>query len=294
MREEYFNVTGGKIWCKIVGEDKLGTPLLILHGGPGAPHNYLENLEILSDFRPVIFYDQLGCGLSDRSNDTTLWNVERFVEEISIIREKLNLEQINILGQSWGSMLAVEYFLQNKNNGVNSLILSGPFLSAPMFAEDVRREVNELPEKIKNIIFNAEKTGNFTSNEYQEAMNVFYEKHVCRLIPWPKSFLDTFDKMGFDVYSFMWGPSEFSIFGILKDYDLSNRLGEIDIPVLLTCGEFDEITPLTLKFYAQKIKNSESIVFKEASHMHHLEKQEEYIKNIKKFLEKSENHQTKK
>jgi len=113
-----------------VGADGKKIPLLLLHGGPGASHDYLEPLEPLSDERPVIFYDQLGCSNSDRPDDQSLWTIERFVEELEQVRETLQLREVHILGQSWGTMLGVEYMLMKKPHGVTSLILSGPCLSA--------------------------------------------------------------------------------------------------------------------------------------------------------------------
>ena len=288
MNTGFVSVTGGKIWYKILGADKKGIPMLVLHGGPGAPHDYLENLEILADERPIIFYDQLGCGNSDRPVDNSLWNVDRFVEEIVIIKKELNLNKFNLFGQSWGSMLAVKYYLDITNNGVNSLILSGPCLSAVKFTEDVRKMVNQLPEKEKNIIFESEEKGDFSSLEFQQAMEVFYAKHVCQIIPPPESFVRTMEKMGADVYNYMWGPSEFSVFGTIKDIDLTNQLEKISVPTILICGEFDEASPETTKMYSSKIKNSKCVVLNGASHMHNLEKPKEFIFNVRQFLQKVE------
>jgi proline iminopeptidase len=136
--EGYIPVTGGNIWYKIVGINRKNIPLLVLHGGPGAPHDYLEPFEILSDERPVIFYDQLGCGNSDKPRDASLWNVERFVNELEQVRTYLGLDKMHLHGQSWGSMLAVEFMLTKKPKGVVSLILSGPCLSLSRFAADQR------------------------------------------------------------------------------------------------------------------------------------------------------------
>jgi proline iminopeptidase len=119
LREGYINVSGGKVWFKIEGAEKKGIPLLVLHGGPGAPHDYLEPLSKLSDERPVIFYDQLGCGNSDRSSDTSLWNVPRFVEELSIVISELHISKVHILGQSWGSLLVADYYITKKPSGVS-------------------------------------------------------------------------------------------------------------------------------------------------------------------------------
>ncbi len=284
MKEGFVEVKGGKIWYKVLGTDTGKLPILIIHGGPGAPHDYLENLEKLGTDRLVLFYDQLGCGLSDRPNDTTLWNIERFSSEISALLNYLQIKQVHLLGQSWGSMLALHFYLNQSEIKIESLIFSGPFLNAKMFAEDVRNMVNDLPEKEKNIIFECEAKGDYTNTQYQEVMNKFYGLHVCRINPFPECMNRTFEKMGLDVYSFMWGASEFSIFGTLKNADYTDKLGLIDVPVLFTCGEFDEATPKTTEYYSSKVKNSKFVIFSHASHMHHLEREEEYLKTVNEFL----------
>ena len=286
MKEGFVDVIGGKIWYKVVGENTASVPLLLIHGGPGAPHDYMENLEKLGDERQVILYDQLGCGFSDRPGDTTLWNMKRFSDEISKLLKHLHIKEVNLLGQSWGSMLAVYFYLNQSEVKINKLILSGPFLNAKMFAEDVTNMVDELPEDDKNIIKECENKGDYANAKYQEVMNKFYSLHVCRINPFPECMNRTFEKMGLEVYSFMWGASEFSIFGTLKDADLTDKLNLITIPVLLTCGEYDEVTPKTTNYYASKIENSKVEIFKDASHMHHLEKEDEYLKAVNEFLKK--------
>ncbi len=286
--EGYIQVEGGRVWYKIAGADKSGIPLLVIHGGPGAPHDYLENLEKLSTHRPVIFYDQLDCGNSDRTGDTALWTTERFVNELSQVREFLNLKEIHILGQSWGSMLTVEYILRKKPQGIVSLILAGPFLSAPRWAADQRSWIAALPVALQDTIYKYEASGEFTAVEYQKAMEAYYAKHVCMLDPYPECMNRMMEKMGADVYQYMAGASEFTLNGTLQAVDLSDRLHEIKCPVLFTCGEFDEATPATVAFYQSKLPGSEVHVFKGASHCHHLEKEEEFISVAGDFLKRAE------
>jgi len=164
-QEGYISATGGKVWYRIVGANRKGIPLLTLHGGPGAPHDYLEPLEALGDERPVIFYDQLGCGNSDKPNDISLWTIERFVEELKQVRAALDLTKVHMLGQSWGTMLATDYML-TKPEGVVSLILSSPCLCAPRFTQDTRTYLSELPENIQKTINESEARGDFDSKEY--------------------------------------------------------------------------------------------------------------------------------
>jgi len=286
--EGYIDVPGGKVWYKITGKNKKGIPLIILHGGPGATHYNLEACELLSDERPVIFYDQLGCGNSDRPEDKSLWTIEHYVEELAVIRTTLKLEKLHIFGHSWGTMLAVDYILTEKPEGIISLILAGPCLSAPMFIEDQRRYLSEMPENIREIILECEEKKDFASKKYQDAMMIYYRKHICRVNPWPECFQKSLAGMGFGVYEYMWGPSEFTAPGTLKDYDRTDRLKDINIPSLFTCGRYDEARPETTEYYHSLIPGSEFIIFEDASHDPHIEKTEEFIKAVRDFLNKTE------
>ncbi|MFP5212372.1 MAG: proline iminopeptidase-family hydrolase [Acidobacteriota bacterium] len=286
-QEGYIDVTGGKVWYRIVGAGARGVPLLVIHGGPGAPHDYLEPLKGLADERPVIFYDQLGCGNSDRPEDTALWTVERFVGELEQVRSTLGLDRVHLLGQSWGSMLAVEYTLEHPQ-GVASLVLSAPYLSTPLWEADQRAYIAELPPEVRRTIEAKEAAGDFASPEYQEAMTTYYKRHLCRLETWPECMERTFAKMGLPVYEHMFGPSEFSVRGTLKHRDLTGRLKEIRVPVLFTCGRQDEATPATTARFQASLPGSEMIVFEEASHMHHLEKTGPYLEALRNFLHRAE------
>jgi len=286
--EGYIPVTGGNIWYKIVGANRKNIPLLVLHGGPGAPHDYLEPLEALSDERPVIFYDQLGCGNSDRPGDLSLWTIERFVNELEQVRTYLGLDKMHLLGQSWGTMLAVDYILAKKPKDVVSLILSGPCLSLSRFTSDQKAYLLELPDTLQRIINEGEASGCFRSREYQDAMMTYYSIHMCRLDTPLNCMNRTMGKMGYEVYEQMWGPSEFTITGTLNGYERADRLIEISVPTLFTCGRYDEATPSTTTYYHNMLPDSEIAIFEDASHQHHLEKTDEYLKVVRNFMDKTE------
>lgn len=289
FRDDFTEVTGGRIWYGIAGENKPGIPLLVLHGGPGVPHDYLLTLKELSDQRPVIFYDQLGCGNSGKPSDTTLWTVPRFVEEIVQLRGLLQLEKVHLLGQSWGTLLAVEYLLQEKPAGIQSLTLAAPYLSTSRWIADQQELLAGLPQQVQDTIGRHEQTGDFSDPGYQEAMMVFYREHVCRLDPWPGILRDSMAKIGHNVYTYMWGPSEFTMTGTLKEADVTHRLDEIDLPVMITCGEHDEARPETCREYASALKNAQLHIFEEASHEHHLEKTDDFNKKLRGFLFRTDN-----
>jgi len=282
--EGYINVTGGRVWFRIVGADSPGTPLLALHGGPGATHDYLEPLEALADERPVVFYDQLGCGNSDRPDDPALWTVERYVREVGEVRDALGLDRVHILGQSWGGALGTAYVLDAEPDGVESLILSAPLLDANRWVADQRTNLAAFPEETQEVVREAESTGNFDSPEYQEAMAAYYSRHVCRLSPWPECLNRTFEKISLPVYLGMWGPSEFTCTGTLQTFNVTGRLGENPVPVLFTCGEHDEAPPATMMYFQGLVPGSELAVFEGASHEHHLEETDAYLAAVREFI----------
>jgi len=286
--EGMIDVPGGKVWYRVHGADKPGIPVLVLHGGPGAPHDYLEPVKALSNERPVVFYDQLGCGNSERPSDTNLWKVERFLDELEIVRRELKLDQVHLLGSSWGTMLSVEYVLHRKADGVKSLLLSGPYLSTRRWTEDQQRWISQLPSEVRDSIRKYEAVGDYSAQAYQDAMMAFYKVHLCRLDPWPECLLRTMEKMGTGVYEYMWGPSEFTMTGILREADLTPELGRLSLPVLITCGEFDEATPATSAYYQSLIPGAELHVFRNASHSHQLENPDEFIRVSGDFFRKSE------
>lgn len=282
--EGYVSVAGNRIWYKIAGKESSGIPLVVVHGGPGATHDYLTPLAALADERPVIFYDQLDSGNSDKPADTSNWTIEYFVKELGKLCKALKLTEYNILGQSWGGTLAVEYALSENAKGVKGLILSAPLISTPRWFEDQRAYVEQLPADMRETILRCEAAEDYSNPEYQQAIAEFYSRHLCRIQPYPEPLMKTFEKMNGAIYAHMWGPSEFTINGTCKDYDATGRLGGIKVPVLFTAGEFDEATPVSLRYFAGLMPNASVHIFKDASHSHHLEKQEEFIAVVRKFL----------
>lgn len=286
IQEGYIAVTGGRVWYKSVNPGS-GIPLLTLHGGPGSPHDYLEPLTQLANERSVIFYDQLGCGKSERPDDTSLWQRSRFVEELSQIRKALKLEQVHIFGHSWGTMLAIDYAL-TKPDGLASLTLASPALSIPRWLEDMKRYRSYLPIEVQKTLEEHEKNNTTDSDEYQEASMEFYQRYLCRLNPWPEQLERTIAGEGTTVYNTMWGPAEFYMTGNLLNYDCTTHLGEINIPTLFTCGRYDEATPEATAEYQSLLPKSELAIFEQSAHMAHLEEAERYLQTVRNFLQRVE------
>lgn len=284
IKELMIDVPGGRVWASVHDAERGGIPLLIVHGGPGAPHDYLEPLAMLSDEQPVIFYDQLGCGNSERPDDCSLWTVKRAIEELATVRSALGLEQLHLLGQSWGALLTGRYLIEGGLSGIHSLTLSAPLLSTPRWIQDQRRWLHMFPAEMQSSVIDAEQTGNFDGPAYQAAMQSYYQRHLCRKDPWPECLNRTFEKMGLDVYLTMWGPSEFTATGNLREVDLVPQLAALTIPVLITAGRYDEASPESASFYQQAIPGARLEVFEDASHMHHLECQEQYLRCLREFM----------
>ena len=286
-REGRIPVSGGEVWYRVVGGGD-AIPLLTLHGGPGAGHDYLESLEALADERPVVFYDQLGCGQSDQPDDTSLWRVERFVREVDEVREALGLDRVHLLGQSWGGWLAIEYML-SQPEGIVSLTLASTSASTGQFVREANKLIDELPADMRDAIRHGDQEGAFDSPEYTRAMDEFYHRHVCRLDPWPDPMLRTASNLeGNQVYLTMNGPNEFTVIGNLKDWDRTDRLGEIQVPTLITVGRFDEIPPVCAETLHAGIPGSDVRIFERSGHCAHLEEPEAYMPILRDFLHKVE------
>lgn len=282
--EDYVDVTNGKLWYRIYGHKSEKPPVVILHGGPGATHDYLLPLKDLSKDRQIIFYDQLGSGYSKVDFNEDLFCIKNFVDDLRDLLKHLEIKTVILLGQSWGSALALEFFDKYLNVNIEKIIFSAPYFSSDIWAQDAKRLINGLPDEIKNTIIECDKKNDFNNEEYLKAINFYYERHLCRVDPFPEDLLNTFKKMNENIYNYMWGPSEVSIKGTLKDYNAIEKLKHLNIPVLLTCGEFDEARPSSVKYFASEITNSRVRIFKDASHEHHLEKTEAYLGIINDFL----------
>jgi proline-specific peptidase len=284
--EGYIDVPGGRVWYRSVG-DGSGVPLLCLHGGPGFPHDYLEDLEGLADRRRVIFYDQLGCGRSDRAVDTSLWEIDRFVEELAVVRRSLGLEQLHLFGNSWGGMLAIQYVLDRRPSLV-SLVLASTPASCARWNEDCAELMAAFPESVRETIRRHEAHRYTGCLEYSAAILPYYKRHVCRLDPWPDGFERAYTASNRELYLHMAGPSEFAIVGTLRDWDVTERLGEIHVPVLITCGEHDEMRPAHAKDMRRRMPDAELEVFADASHLAMAEVPEAYRARLNEFFDRVE------
>jgi proline-specific peptidase len=277
-------VTGGKVWATRLGPAE-GTPVLILHGGPGAASYYMEPLaERLSEHRPAIVYDQLGCGRSEQPDDTSLWTVDRSVEELDQVRAAFGLDHCHLLGQSWGGWLAIEYMARGPA-GIDRLVLASTSASIPQFMAEARKLIDALPEPHRTVLDELGAKGEYDHPDYQAAVDVFYHRHLCRSDPWPEALVRSGEQMdGNQVYLTMNGPTEFDVIGLLREWDRTADLGRIAVPTLVTCGRYDEITPACSETITAGIPDARMHVFERSAHIAHLEEGEEYAALVEAFL----------
>ncbi len=280
---------GHKVWTRTVGVAASPTklPLLCLHGGPGVPHDYLEPIEgVAASGRPVVFYDQLGCGNSDQPRDRSMWTPTLFLEEIDVVRSALGLDRVHLLGQSWGGMLAMQYAIAQPEGLVSLIVASSPARMDDWeaAADDLRKK---LPADVQATLAKHESAGTTDSAEYQSAMTVFYKRHVCRVDPYPPNVRRAFDKVAAnpEVYHTMWGPSEFHVTGNLKGWDVTADLHKINVPTLVTSGIHDEASPAVVEPIVRGIAGAKQVMFQNSSHMSHVEEAELFVRTVATFLD---------
>lgn len=287
--EGYIPFLEYKTYYRIVGESTGNKkPLVLLHGGPGSTHNYFEVLDsIAEEGRAVVMYDQLGCGLSATPSRPDLWKAETWIEELIELRKFLGLDEIHLLGQSWGGMQAIQYACQYKPKGMRSYILSSTLPSASLWEREQRRRIAYLPEKMQKAIAEAEETGDYSSEEYKEAEAEFMLRHCAgETGPDSPECLRREKVSGREAYVTAWGQNEFSPSGTLKNFEFTEEIGDIQEPCLIVSGLLDLCSPLVAKTMYDRIPNSEWELFEFSRHMPFVEENEKYLSMLNKWLNK--------
>lgn len=281
---------GWQTWYRITGDLDAGKiPLVVLHGGPGAAHNYtLRIARIAAQGRAVVHYDQLGIGnsthLPDRGAD--FWTVQLFLDELANLLTTLGIaEAYHLLGQSWGGMLAAEHAV-TQPSGLRSLVIADSPASIPLWIAEANRLREMLPPEVQQTLKEHEAAGTTDHPDYQAATKVFNDRHVCRIVPNPPEVDETFAAIEADptVYHTMNGPNEFHVVGTLKDWSIVDRVGRISVPTLLVSGRYDEATEATIQPYADGISDVRWEIFENSSHMPHVEEEEAFLRLVGSFL----------
>lgn len=280
-------------YYKVFGVPSSGIPLVTLHGGPGSAHYYILPMsDLASPTRAVIFYDQIGTGNSTHLRDkpAEFWTPQLFMDELANLLSKLGIAgQYDLLGHSWGGMLGSQFastFSGPEVKGLRRLILSSSPASMELFQRSCARLIKQLPEDVQATLKKHEDAGTTDSKEYEDAVGVFYERHLCRVKPMPDDVVKSFGCMAEDptVYHTMNGPSEFHITGSLRSWTIIPSISSIKVPTLLINGAYDEAQEDSLQPFFDKIPRVKWAVLAESSHMGHFEERERYMRIVGDFL----------
>lgn len=292
IREGYMPFLEYKTYYRVVGKNTGNKkPLVLLHGGPGSTHNYFEVLDRIAeeDGRQLVMYDQIGCGNSYVENRPDLWNSKVWIEELIELRKHLGLDEIHLLGQSWGGMQTLEYVCNYKPEGLKSIILSSTLPASWLWAEEAQRMIAQMPQDMQDAIKKATESGDYSSPEYQAAEAEYMRQHcVGEVTENDPECLRRPKKAGRESYVVGWGPNEFTPLGTLKDYDVIDQLGDIKEPALIINGGNDLCTPYVAKFMYDRIPNSEWELFRTCRHMCFVEDNDHYVEVLKKWMNKND------
>nr|WP_210271628.1 proline iminopeptidase-family hydrolase [Rhizobium leguminosarum] len=282
---------GYRTWYRVTGSlDSGKLPLVVAHGGPGCTHDYVDSFKDIAalDGRPVIHYDQLGNGNSTRLPEMgpDFWTVGLFLEELDALLSHLGIQQhYAFLGQSWGGMLGAEHAVR-RPQGLKALVIANSPANMRTWVSEANRLRQELPKEVQDTLLKHELAGSLTDPDYIAASRIFYDRHVCRVVPWPPEVARTFAIMDEDntVYRNMNGPTEFHVIGTMKDWTIENRLDRIEAPTLLISGKYDEATPLVVRPYLERVPGCEWVLFENSSHMPHVEEKQLCLATVSGFL----------
>ena len=281
-----------RTWYRVTGDiGARKAPLVVLHGGPGCTHDYVDSYKgLAARGRAVIHYDQLGNGRSThlREKGADFWTPRLFLDELENLLRHLKIaDRYHVLGQSWGGMLGAEYAV-TQPKGLRALVIANSPASMELWVREANRLREALPPEVQATLLKHELAGTTDHPEYKRAVRVFYDRHVCRITPWPDEVARTFKAIDDDptVYMTMNGPSEFHVVGTLTTWNIIDRIDRIRVPTLLISGRYDEATPAVVQPFADRIKDVRWEIFENSSHMPHVEETERCLKVVGDFLDR--------
>lgn len=284
ITEGYMPFEGFQTYYRVVGECKEGKkPLVLLHGGPGSTHNYFEVLDKIAETgRQVIMYDQIGCGNSFVEGHPELFNADTWIKELMELRKHLGLDEIHLLGQSWGGMQAIWYALEYKPKGIKSYILSSTLSSAKLWEKEQKRRISYMSKEDQEALLNPD----YDSKEYADALDRFMKMYCAgEVTENDPECLRRPKKSGSEAYIVGWGHNEFSPTGTLAGYEFTDRLHEIKEPCLITSGAIDLCSPYIAKTMYDRIPNSKWELFEYSRHMPFVEENEKYMEVLTEWLD---------
>jgi proline iminopeptidase len=284
-----------KVWTKRFGNNPR-IKILLLHGGPAGTHEYMECFESFFPKEGFEFYeyDQLGSYYSDQPKDSSLWTLDRFVEEVEQVRKAIGADSSNfyILGNSWGGILGMQYSLKYQRN-MKALIVANMMASCPeygRYADEVL--ARQMPPEVLKEIREIEAKGDFANPRYMELLLPhFYQQHLCRLKVWPDAVNRLFKHVNGEIYTMMQGPSEFGIAGRLANWDIKARLKEIRIPTLMIGAKYDTMDPKAMEEQSKLVQKGSYLYCPNGSHLAMWDDQEIFMNGVIKFIKEVDNNQ---
>jgi proline iminopeptidase len=279
-----------KVWTQRFGSNP-NIKILLLHGGPALTHEYMECFEtyFLQEGFEFYQYDQLGSYYSDQPTDSSLWTVDRFVDEVEQVRQAIGADSSNfyILGNSWGGILGMEYALKHQKH-LKGLLVSNMMASAPAYgryADEVLAK--QMKPEILAEIRALEANKDFDNPRYMELLVPnYYKEHICRLEEWPDGLNRAFNHVNGDIYTLVQGPSEFGIGGRLTHWDIKDRLKEITKPTLMIGGKYDTMDPDAMEEQSNLVQNGHFLLCPNGSHLSMWDDQEVYMNGVIDFIKK--------
>ncbi|MEY4828436.1 MAG: hypothetical protein RLZZ562_232 [Planctomycetota bacterium] len=282
-----------RVWTKRIGNNPR-LKVLLLHGGPGATHEYFEGFDSFLPAAGVeyIYYDQLGSAYSDQPDDAALWNIPRFVDEVEQVRVALGLGPDNfvLLGQSWGGILAIEYALAHPGK-LKGLVISNMMSSVPAYNAYADRVLKPaMDQKALQEILAMEAQGRTEDPRYEELLVPYYEQHLLRMpsADWPEPVVRSFSRLNRKIYVPMQGPSEMGASGLLEKWDRSRDLARIDVPTLVIGAQHDTMDPAHMEWMSQQIRGAEFLLCSDGSHLAMYDDQQVYMSGLVAWLKKVE------
>ncbi len=283
-REHLIAFGGGDTWCRVVGSPNEGTPIVVLHGGPGYPSYYLENLANLArPDRAVIIYDQMSCGRSTGSAAPEDWTIQTFVDQYEVVRSHFGLSTVDLIGHSWGAFLGLELAIRLPHT-IRRLVLASGSASAHSFVRSAAERARSLPADMYAAIERADATGEFDTPEFFAANERFLADFCNRIDPLPWGLATADDEMNVPMYKHMWGSTEFRCDGTLSTWDRRADLSNVELPVLITSGRYDEGGPFAQEELLAGLPNSHWQVFPNSAHHPHVTDEVAWLNAVDEFL----------
>lgn len=292
MKTEYIDVPGGYLCLNVYGAEKNSNiPVLYIHGGPGGNiESFRPMAERIAEDRTVYLYNQLGCDENSHTGEESLWVPERYIESLNSIIAAIGVPKLHLIGRSWGAYLAAEHAIRSHNSPVISITMISPLVSTKIWIADAKQRLAELGEDCLEAVEQCEREHHFDGRYYQEIIKKYDDNFRYRLSTVTRAGhaatpLKPKTASGLRVYRHMWGPSEFTCEGVLKDIDITGSLCKIRVAVLLICGEFDQVRQPTCEYYRSLIPGSRMAAIPDSSQTSYLEQPHIFYWTLRNFYE---------